>query len=122
MTKQKKTRTGKDVLVPYSKGLEMTPAMLRNPGKFTNRVVVAYDKEKQTKPRVYVLIGNHDHTNEHQIRRAYQLFEQPCDSLQDLCALSARRQEHLRASAQREVLTKKIQKRECSAQCGGALF
>lgn len=71
MTKQKKTKTGKDVLVPYSKGLEMTPAMLRNPGKFTNRVVVAYDKEKQTKPRVYVLIGNHDHINEHQIRRAY---------------------------------------------------
>ena len=72
MAKQKKTtKSEKNYLVPYSKGLEMTAAMLRNPGKFTNRVVVAYDKNKQTKPRVYVLIGNHDHTNEHQIRRAY---------------------------------------------------
>lgn len=66
----KKTQP-KNYLVPYSKGLEMTAAMLRNPGKFTNRVVVAYDKNKTAKPRVYVLIGNHDHTNEHQIRRAY---------------------------------------------------
>ena len=32
---------------------------------------VAYDKNHSAKPYTYVLIGNHDHSNEHDIRRIY---------------------------------------------------
>lgn len=53
------------------KGLAMTADMMRNPENYRNRVCVAYDKNGQAKPYMYVLIGNHDHTNEHEIRRIY---------------------------------------------------
>lgn len=55
----------------YSKGLKMTADMLRKPEDYTNRVCVAYDKNRTAKPYLYVLIGNHDHSNEHQIRKVY---------------------------------------------------
>ncbi len=66
MTKKKKYN-----LARYSKGLKMTADMLRNPQDYQNRVCVAFDKEGRSKPYLYVLIGNHDHSNEHQIRKVY---------------------------------------------------
>jgi hypothetical protein len=67
---RKKTKTIKNY-ARYSKGLKMTADMLRNPDTYTNRVCVAYDRNKEAKPYLYVLIGNHDHSNEHQIRQVY---------------------------------------------------
>lgn len=67
---RKKTKTIKNY-ARYSKGLKMTADMLRNPETYTNRVCVAYDKNRTSKPYLYVLIGNHDHSNEHQIRKVY---------------------------------------------------
>jgi phosphotransacetylase len=55
----------------YAKGLRMTDKQIRNPEDFTSRVCVAYDKNHEAKPYTYVLIGNHDHSNEHDIRRIY---------------------------------------------------
>ena len=55
----------------YAKGLRMTADMKRNPEKYKNRVVVAYDRYERSEPYMYVLIGNHDHDNEHDIRKIY---------------------------------------------------
>ena len=67
---RKKTKTIKNY-ARYSKGLKMSEDMLRNPDTYLNRVCVAYDRNKASKPYLYVLIGNHDHCNEHQIRKVY---------------------------------------------------
>ena len=71
--KKIKKKTAKTVknYAPYAKGLKMTADMLRNPDAYQNRVCVAYDKDRTKKPYLYVLIGKHDHTNEHQIRKVY---------------------------------------------------
>ena len=69
-TKKKTAKTVKNY-APYAKGLKMTADMLRNPDAYQNRVCVAYDKDRTKKPYLYVLIGKHDHTNEHQIRKVY---------------------------------------------------
>ena len=69
-TKKKTAKTVKNY-APYAKGLKMTSDMLRNPDAYQNRVCVAYDKDRTKKPYLYVLIGKHDHTNEHQIRKVY---------------------------------------------------
>ena len=69
-TKKKTAKTVKNY-APYAKGLKMTADMLRNPDAYQNRVCVAYDKDCTKKPYLYVLIGKHDHTNEHQIRKVY---------------------------------------------------
>ena len=53
------------------KGLSMTQDMINNPDKYRDRVCVAYDKDEVATPCLYVLMGSHDHTNEHVIRRAY---------------------------------------------------
>lgn len=81
MSKSKKETTKKTVKAyRYAKGLPMTAKQIKNPNKFTARVVVAYDKntgcvpyntKNGTTPYTYVLIGNHDHNNEHDIRRIY---------------------------------------------------
>lgn len=81
MSKSKKETTKKTVTAyRYAKGLPMTAKQIKNPDEFTARVVVAYDKntgcvprntKKGTTPYTYVLIGNHDHNNEHDIRRIY---------------------------------------------------
>ena len=55
----------------YAKGLRMTEGQMKNPDDYTARVCVAYDKNHEAKPYTYVLIGNHDHSNEHDIRRIY---------------------------------------------------
>lgn len=55
----------------YAKGLRMTEGQMKNPDDYTARVCVAYDKNNEAKPYTYVLIGNHDHSNEHDIRRIY---------------------------------------------------
>ena len=64
----KKTRT---INFMKKKGLAMTADMMKNPQNYKNRVCVAYDANKIATPYMYVLIGNHDHTNEHDIRRIY---------------------------------------------------
>lgn len=81
MSKSKKETTKKTVKAyRYAKGLPMTEKQIKNPDEFTARVVVAYDKntgcvprntKKGTTPYTYVLIGKHDHNNEHDIRRIY---------------------------------------------------
>lgn len=53
------------------KGLAMTTDMIRHPENYKNRVCVAYDANGSAKPYMYVLVGNHDHSNEHDIRRIY---------------------------------------------------
>ena len=53
------------------KGMAMTDDMLVNPENYRNRVCVAYDKNGSARPYVYVLVGNHDHSNEHSIRKVY---------------------------------------------------
>lgn len=64
----KKTRT---INFMKKKGLAMTADMMKNPQNYKNRVCVAYDSNRSATPYMYVLIGNHDHTNEHDIRRIY---------------------------------------------------
>ena len=53
------------------KGLAMTADMMKNPENYKNRVCVAYDRRGNAKPYMYVLVGNHDHSNEHDIRKIY---------------------------------------------------
>ena len=43
----------------------------KNPENYKNRVCVAYDRRGNAKPYMYVLVGNHDHSNEHDIRKIY---------------------------------------------------
>jgi hypothetical protein len=69
--KSKKTSKSVKNYAPYAKGLKMTADMLKNPDAYQNRVCVAYDKDRTKKPYLYVLIGKHDHSNEHQIRKVY---------------------------------------------------
>lgn len=49
----------------------MTSDMMQNPENYKNRVCVAYDVKQNAKPYMYVMIGNHDHSNEHDIRKIY---------------------------------------------------
>lgn len=49
----------------------MTSDMIQNPQNYKNRVCVAFDKNGRSQPYMYVLVGNHDHMNEHTIRRIY---------------------------------------------------
>ena len=71
-TSTSKKSTKKTVSVyRYAKGLRMTEGQMKNPDDYTARVCVAYDKNQEAKPYTYVLIGNHDHSNEHDIRRIY---------------------------------------------------
>ena len=71
-TSTSKKTTKKTVSVyRYAKGLRMTEGQMKNPDDYTARVCVAYDKNQEAKPYTYVLIGNHDHSNEHDIRRIY---------------------------------------------------
>ena len=67
---KKKTKTIKNY-ARYSKGLKMTADMPHNPDTCAIRVCVAYDRNKEAKPYLYILIGNHDHSNEHKIRQVY---------------------------------------------------
>ena len=49
----------------------MTADMMKNPENYKNRVCVAYVRRGNVKPYMYVLVWNHDHSNEHDIRKIY---------------------------------------------------
>ena len=53
------------------KGLRMSKDLQENPDKYKHRVCIAYDSTNQRNPYMYVLIGNHDHKNDHDIRKIY---------------------------------------------------
>ena len=74
MKAKKNSKRKETISYRYAKGLRMTDSQIRNPQNYTSRVCVAFDKNWQTskaKPYTYVLVGNHDHSNEHDIRRIY---------------------------------------------------
>jgi hypothetical protein len=53
------------------KGMSMTDSMLDHPERYNNRICVAYDKNKTSRPKMYILVGTHDHSNEHELRKLY---------------------------------------------------
>lgn len=55
----------------FIKGFAMDCEEIKNPEKFRNRIVVAYDAKNNKAPRKYILFGVHNHENEHTIRRMY---------------------------------------------------
>lgn len=55
----------------FIKGFAMGGDEIRNPEKYKNRIVVAYDAKNNKEPRKYILTGPHDHFNEHTIRKMY---------------------------------------------------
>ena len=74
MKSKKNLKKKETISYRYAKGLRMTDSQIRNPQNYTSRVCVAFDKNWKTskvKPYTYVLVGNHDHSNEHDIRRIY---------------------------------------------------
>lgn len=69
--KKKKTAALRRVKPARKKGMEMSADMRANPGSYLTRACVAYDKDGLAEPRLYVMVGNHDHSNEHDIRKVY---------------------------------------------------
>lgn len=55
----------------FVKGFAMKTDEANNPSKYRNRIVVAFDSKNRKEPRKYILTGQHDHENEHIIRRMY---------------------------------------------------
>lgn len=53
------------------KGFVMEIDEIKNPENYKNRIVVAYDAKNNASPRKYILLGVHNHNNEHLIRRMY---------------------------------------------------
>lgn len=53
------------------KGFVMDIDEIINPENYNNRIVVAYDAKKNAVPRKYILLGMHNHVNEHLIRKMY---------------------------------------------------
>lgn len=60
-------KTSKNIV----KGFVMELDEIRNPENYKNRIVVAFDANNQGTPRKYILLGHHNHENEHLIRRMY---------------------------------------------------